>query len=100
MLTTNVGGGKGPTAFCQAPPKEQRSEGYSSYPLTAHGEMLFAMIQSNVSAYPHKSVAMQFFEAIARYTDFFKVRKECIVPTLEAMVDVRCENLVRSPSCF
>lgn len=32
---------------------------------------------------------MQFFETVARYGDFFKVRKECIMPTLQAMLDVR-----------
>lgn len=29
---------------------------------------------------------MQFFETVARYGDFFKVRKDCIFPTLQAMV--------------
>lgn len=52
--------------------------------------MLYALVQSRISAYPHKSVAMQFFETAARYGDFFKVRKECILPTLQAMIDVRC----------
>lgn len=52
--------------------------------------MLFALVQSNISAYPHKAVTMQFFEAASRYADFFKVRKECIMPTLQAMVDARC----------
>ncbi|KAF8968103.1 armadillo-type protein [Flammula alnicola] len=46
---------------------------YSEYPLTTHGEVLFAL----------------FFETVSRYTDFFKIRKECIIPTLEAMVDTR-----------
>jgi exportin-T len=51
--------------------------------------MLSAMVQSNISAYPHTAVVMQFFETVSRYGDFFKVRKECIVPVLEAMVDAR-----------
>jgi exportin-T len=51
--------------------------------------MLAAAVQSGISAYPHTAVVMQFFEAVARYGDFFKVRRECIVPVLEAMVDVR-----------
>lgn len=51
--------------------------------------MLMALIQSGISRYPNRTVVMQFFETAARYGDFFKVRKECIVPTLEAMVDPR-----------
>lgn len=70
--------------------KEQRKEtDYSKYPLTKHGQMLYTLVQSGISRYPNKTVTMQFFEAVARYGDFFKVRKECIVPTLEAMVDSR-----------
>ncbi|KAK7690696.1 pre-tRNA nuclear export protein [Cerrena zonata] len=89
----NKSGGKGRTAFCQTPvviDKEQRKEtDYSKYPLTKHGQMLYTLVQSGISRYPNKTVTMQFFEAVARYGDFFKVRKECIVPTLEAMVDSR-----------
>lgn len=71
--------------------KEKRKEtDYSEYPLTRHGELLYALVQSGISAYPHRTVAMQFFETTARYGDFFKVRKDCIVPTLQAMVDARC----------
>jgi exportin-T len=51
--------------------------------------MLLALVQSGISAFPHRVVAMQFFETVARYGDFFKIRKECIVPTLEAIVDAR-----------
>lgn len=85
-------GGKGRAAFCVAPvvPKEKRREvDYSEYPLTPHGEMLLALVQSGISAFPHRVVVMQFFETVARYGDFFKIRKECIVPTLEAIVDAR-----------
>jgi exportin-T len=88
----NKTGPKGRPAFVQVPAvaREQRKEvDYSSCPLTAHGEMLVALMESNISAYPHTFVVMQFFETISRYGDFFKVRKECIVPALEAMVDKR-----------
>ncbi|KAH7913226.1 armadillo-type protein [Hygrophoropsis aurantiaca] len=88
----NKSGGKGRTAFCQAPaaPKEKRREtDYSEYPLTSHGEMILALVQSGISTYPHPSVVMQFFETAARYGDFFKVRRECMMPVLEAMVDHR-----------
>ncbi|KAJ3999466.1 armadillo-type protein [Lentinula boryana] len=92
----NKTGGKGRAAFCLAPaiPKDvprdaRKSIDYGEYPLTIHGELLFALVQSGMSAYPHQTVALQFFETVSRYSDFFKVRKECVVPTLEAMIDTR-----------
>ncbi|KAF8896374.1 armadillo-type protein [Infundibulicybe gibba] len=88
----NKSGGKGRAAFCQAPPVEKerrKSTDYSEYSLTTHGEMLFALVRSGISSYPHLSVALQFFETAARYTDFFKVRTDCIIPTLQAMIDAR-----------
>ncbi|KAF9267725.1 ARM repeat-containing protein [Marasmius fiardii PR-910] len=88
----NKSGGKGRAAFCLAPSareKEGKSINYADYPLTTHGELLLALVQSGISAYPHQAVALQFFEAVSRYGDFFKVRKECIVPVLEAMIDSR-----------
>ncbi|KAI0955836.1 pre-tRNA nuclear export protein [Taiwanofungus camphoratus] len=88
----NKSGSKGRAAFCHAPAvgKDKRREtDYSDYPLTSHGEMLYALVQSGISAYPHKTVVLQFFETAARYGDFFKIRKECIVPTLQAMMDSR-----------
>jgi exportin-T len=51
--------------------------------------MLYALVQSGMSSYPHRAAALLFFETAARYTDFFKIRKECIIPTLEAMIDKR-----------
>ncbi|SJL09633.1 probable Exportin-T [Armillaria ostoyae] len=89
----NKSGGKGRAAFCHTPSvidKEKRKgTNYSEYALTTHGELLLTLVQSGLSGYPHRTVALQFFETVARYTDFFKVRKECIMPTLEAMVDTR-----------
>ncbi|KAL0955002.1 hypothetical protein HGRIS_003927 [Hohenbuehelia grisea] len=88
----NKSGGKGRAAFCQAPvvEKERRKEtDYSQYPLTPHGEMLYALVQSGISSYPHSAVTLQFFETTSRYGDFFKVRKECIMPTLETMIGPR-----------
>ena len=70
--------------------REKRKENdYSGYPLTSLGEMLYALVQSGIATYPNKTVVMQFFETVARYGDFFKVRKECILPLLEAMIDRR-----------
>jgi exportin-T len=91
---TNLGlaGAKGRGAFCQAPtiPKEERKKiNYAEFPLTLHGELVFALIESGIATYPHQMVVMQAFESIVRYTDFFKVRKGCIVPVLEAMIGTR-----------
>ncbi|KAL1668161.1 armadillo-type protein [Schizophyllum commune] len=81
---------KGRAAFCEAPPAVKgQPHDYSQYPLTAHGAVLFAMVQSGIVSYPHRAVSLQYFESVARYPDFFKVRKECIPPTLEAMIDSR-----------
>ena len=92
MLIRWVAGGKGRAAFCQAPHIERdtrKATDYSEYPLTPHGEMLFNLVQSGIASFPNKTVALQFFETVARYTDFFKVRKECIIPALEPMIDTR-----------
>ncbi|PFH52965.1 hypothetical protein AMATHDRAFT_55850 [Amanita thiersii Skay4041] len=88
----NKSGGKGRAAFCQAPAIDKdnrKTADYTEYLLTPHGEMLYALVQSGMSSYPHRAVQLQFFETVARYPDFFKIRKECIIPTLEAMVDSR-----------
>ncbi|KAG5638768.1 pre-tRNA nuclear export protein [Sphagnurus paluster] len=88
----NKTGGKGRAAFCQAPTVDKdkrKATDYSEYPLTTHGEMLYTLVQSGIVSYPHHAVSLQFFETVSRYTDFFKIRKECIIPTLEAMVDTR-----------
>ena len=88
-----AGGGKGRAAFCETPAvidKDKRKlTDYSEFALTPHGQMLYTLVQSRISAYPHHTVTLQFFETTTRYTDFFKVRKECIMPTLHAMVDQR-----------
>jgi len=51
--------------------------------------MLSALVQSGISSFPNRAVSLQFFEAVSRYIDFFKIRKEYVIPTLEAMVDAR-----------
>jgi exportin-T len=71
-------------------PKEQRKTvDYSEYPLTPQGEMIQTLVRSRISTYPHPTVAMQFFETATRYADFFKVRKENVLPALEAFLDNR-----------
>ncbi|KAF8309914.1 ARM repeat-containing protein [Clavulina sp. PMI_390] len=62
---------------------------YAEFPLTPHGDMLMALIQSNVFAHPHSLVVGQFFETVGRYGDFFKTRKECISPVLSAFIGTK-----------
>ena len=92
-LFSSAGGGKGRAAFCETPAvidKDKRKlTDYSEFALTPHGQMLYTLVQSRISSYPHHTVTLQFFETTTRYTDFFKVRKECIMPTLHAMIDQR-----------
>jgi len=86
------GAGKGRAGFCLAPPVDRdkrKVTDYSEFPLSPHGEMLFTLVHSGISSFPNRAVSAQFFETVSRYTDFFKVRKDCIIPTLEAFVDVR-----------
>ncbi|KIJ50979.1 hypothetical protein M422DRAFT_27087 [Sphaerobolus stellatus SS14] len=86
-------GQKGRAAFCEVPgliqKDKRKATDYSEFPLTPHGEMIFALVRSGVSMHPNQTVIMQFFETAARYSDFFKVRKECIVPVIEALVGTR-----------
>ena len=58
--------------------------------------MLFTLVQSGIASFPNRTVALQFFETVARYTDFFKVRKECIIPALEPMIDTRSALILLS----
>lgn len=86
---------KGRFLFVQMPPELQASKekrklvDTSTLPLTPHGEMMATLVNSNVSTYPHAAVRVQFFEAVGRYLEFFKARKECIIPVLHALVDER-----------
>ena len=101
QFLSNLGPSKGRLAFCTPPnsqplPKpttrsEKQQIDYSQYELTPQGRMMFEMIKSNVISFPHPDsiVPMQVFECAVRYPDFFKVRKECITPILEAIVDSR-----------
>ncbi|KAF8526317.1 ARM repeat-containing protein [Hysterangium stoloniferum] len=86
-------GQKGRAAFVVLPgsivKEKRKTTDYSNYPLTPHGEMMFALVSSGISTFPHITVVMQFFETVARYADFFKVRKECVIPAIEALVDGR-----------
>lgn len=62
---------------------------YPTLPLSSLGEMMQRLVRSNVSAYPHPAVQLQFFESVVRYSSFFIVRPECISDTLAAFLDWR-----------
>lgn len=90
--------------FVQVPPEiaadkhKRKAANYSQFPLTAHGELMFGLIKSNISSFPHVAVRSQFFETVGRYLEFFRVRTDCIMPVLEALVDERYVRLVLSMS--
>ncbi|KAI8365229.1 armadillo-type protein [Radiomyces spectabilis] len=57
--------------------------------LTPLGELVSDMVASNISAYPHPSAPLQFFENVARYYQFFEHRPEQLPSVLAAFVDSR-----------
>lgn len=48
-----------------------------------------ALMRSQISAYPHNAVAIQYFETVGRYGDFFKVRKQYVEGVLTTFIDAR-----------
>ncbi len=62
---------------------------FTALALTPQGQMLLRSVETQVFSYPHAAVNLQFFECSARYSEFFKARKELIQPVLEAYVDTR-----------
>ncbi|KAG8977966.1 pre-tRNA nuclear export protein, partial [Tulasnella sp. 427] len=79
---------KGKVGVDQQKKKDAKLQGVE-LPPTPHDELILALIQSGISSYPHVAVRAQFFESVGRYLEFFKDRKECIIPVLEALVDER-----------
>lgn len=68
---------------------KRKSTNWEQYPLTPHGEMLDALMRSKISAFPHNAVAIQYFETVGRYGDFFKVRKQYVESVLMTFIDAR-----------
>lgn len=62
---------------------------YATLPLTLQGELLVRAVQSNITSYPHPAVSLQFFECASRYAEFFKLRTDCVQPTLGSLLDRR-----------
>ncbi|KAI8639645.1 armadillo-type protein [Parasitella parasitica] len=57
--------------------------------LSPLGELVSEMVQSNISAYHHPSCAMQYFENVTRYYQFFEHRPDHLPQVLAAFVDNR-----------
>ncbi|GAN04674.1 tRNA exportin [Mucor ambiguus] len=57
--------------------------------LSPLGELVSEMVNSNISAYPHPSCAMQYFENVTRYYQFFEHRPDHLPQALAAFVDTR-----------
>ncbi|CAG8540097.1 13108_t:CDS:10 [Ambispora gerdemannii] len=57
--------------------------------LSPLGEMVQKMIESNISAYPHPSIPLSFFENVARYYQFFEIQSDHIPIVLQTFVDTR-----------
>ncbi|ORY05766.1 Xpo1-domain-containing protein [Basidiobolus meristosporus CBS 931.73] len=57
--------------------------------LTPLGEIVAKMVKSNVSAYPHPSIPLPFFENIVRYAQFFETRSDLLPEVLGPFLDNR-----------
>ncbi|KAN0062212.1 pre-tRNA nuclear export protein [Thecaphora frezii] len=89
--------GLSPATFVQLPESEA-AKGRSlkignnvlaTLPLSTLGEMVQKLVQSNVSAFPHPAVQLQFFECVIRYSNFFAARSGCVSEALPAFLDWR-----------
>ncbi|KAG9296389.1 hypothetical protein G9A89_014981 [Geosiphon pyriformis] len=72
--------------------------------ITPLGEMVLKMVESNISAYPHPSIPLYFFENAVRYYQFFETRSDLIPVVLQTFVDTRglhhSNKQIRSRSCY
>ena len=84
----NAGSDSGMTSGTATPTPKLQVD-YTAFPLTVQGEILLRTVRSDISSYPHPSVALQFFECASRYAEFCKMRVDLIGPTLGALLDQR-----------
>ncbi|KAI9345254.1 armadillo-type protein [Obelidium mucronatum] len=56
---------------------------------TALSTILVKMMQSNISAYPHPSIPVVFFENAVKFAIFYNTKPEYLPQILEAFVDTR-----------
>lgn len=62
---------------------------FPDYPASVLGELMMRTIQSNVTAFPHPAVPLQFFECISRYHEFFNLAPQTIMTVLPIFLDER-----------
>ncbi|EPQ26132.1 uncharacterized protein PFL1_06340 [Pseudozyma flocculosa PF-1] len=100
LLTTATAApkvGLSPATFVQLPEGETAkgrnlkisNDVLATLPLSTLGEMVQKLVQSNVSAYPHPAVQLQFFECLIRYSNFFAARSASVSEALPAFLDWR-----------
>ncbi|KAG0141009.1 hypothetical protein CROQUDRAFT_52387 [Cronartium quercuum f. sp. fusiforme G11] len=62
---------------------------YSQFPLSSLGTMLLKAAKSRITQFPHPSIALQWFECVIRYHDFFEICHHLISDILPAFLDER-----------
>jgi exportin-T len=90
-------GATGLAALVQVPAEELRKAkttidykiNFADYPASVLGELMMRTIQSNVAAWPHPAVPLQFFEVVSRYHDFFNLAPQTIMTVLPVFLDER-----------
>ena len=100
LLTTATAApktGLSPNMFVQAPEPEPgkgrnvklANDVLAALPLSNLGEMVQKLVSSNVSAFPHPAVQLQYFECVIRYSNFFAARSGYVSDALPAFLDWR-----------
>lgn len=90
-------GTSGMAALVQVPAEELKKTkntpdhkiNFADYPASVLGELVMRIIQSNVAAWPHPAVPLQFFECISRYHEFFNLAPHTIMTVLPVFLDER-----------
>ncbi|WVO13893.1 exportin-T [Cryptococcus depauperatus] len=62
---------------------------YDQYPLSPLGQLLTRCMTSGISAYPHPSVSLQYFEITVRYIEFWRAKPETLPSLFETILDGR-----------
>lgn len=92
--------GSGPTSirsYVIIPPEEIKKHNknkdykinYSQYPLSSLGNLLLKASKALVTKFPHPSIAVQWFECVTRYHEFFEIFPGAIQDVLPAFLDDR-----------
>ncbi|KAA1118240.1 pre-tRNA nuclear export protein [Puccinia graminis f. sp. tritici] len=92
--------GSGPTSFrsyVMIPPEEIKKHNknkdykinYSQYPLSSLGNLLLKASKALTTKFPHPSIAVQWFECVTRYHEFFEIFTGAIQDVLPTFLDDR-----------